>query len=374
MKPASEFRAIIAMLLTFLMVLAETCQEATSQSIIATEQATNASGNSGESAEPTAAKELRIGMIGLDTSHVPAFTKIFNDPQAVGDLATMRVVAGFPGGTDFPPSRDRVAGFTQQLRDMDVAIVASIPELLAQVDVVLLESVDGRIHLEQVLPVFQAKKPVFIDKPLAGSLVDAIVICELSKRYATPFFSCSSYRFTPAIVELKNDGTIGAIQGAATWGPCTYQEATPDMYFYGVHGIEALYTLMGRGCKSVSRVESTNADLVSGEWSDGRIGTFRGIRTHASTFGATVFGANKIVHSGPAGGYEPLCLEIAKFYRTGIVPVDPAETLEMFAFMEAADESKRSGGAPVLLQDVLDHAQQEADRRIEQLVGKETSR
>ncbi len=374
MKRASEFRAIIAVWLSFLVMLVGTGQKAASQSIVVAEQTTTTSGNTGESAEQATAKELRIGMIGLDTSHVPAFTKIFNDPQAVGELATMRVVAGFPGGTDFPPSRDRVAGFTQQLRDMDVVIVDSIPELLAQVDVVLLESVDGRIHLEQVLPLFQAKKPVFIDKPLAGSLVDAIAIYELSKRYATPFFSCSSYRFTPAIVELKNDGTIGAIQGATTWGPCTYQEATPDMYFYGVHGIEALYTLMGRGCKSVSRIETKDADLVSGEWGDGRIGTYRGIRTHASTFGATVFGANKIVHSGPAGGYEPLCLEIAKFFRTGIVPVDPAETLEMFAFMEAADESKRSGGAPVLLAGVLARAQEEADRRIEQLVGKETSR
>ncbi|MDP1563074.1 MAG: gfo/Idh/MocA family oxidoreductase [Pirellulaceae bacterium] len=327
-----------------------------------------------EIAEPRAAKELRIGMIGLDTSHVPAFTKIFNDPQAAGEMASMRVVVGFPGGTDFPPSRDRVAGFTQQLREMNVAIADSIPELLTQVDAVLLESVDGRIHLEQVLPVFQAGKPVFIDKPLAGSLVDAVAICELSKRYNVPFFSCSSYRFTPAVVELTNDASLGSIQGVATWGPCTYQEGTPDMYFYGVHGIEALYTLMGPGCKAVSRIQTGDADLLSGEWADRRIGTYRGIRTHASTFGATVFGANKIVHSGPAGGYEPLCAEIAKFFRTGVAPVDASETLEMFAFMEAADESKRRGGAPVQLAEVMDRARQEAEGRIEQLLGKDANR
>lgn len=324
-----------------------------------------------ESTPPPEPQRLRIGMIGLDTSHVPAFTKIFNDPAAVGDMANMRVVAGYPGGTDFPPSRDRVAGFTQQLRDLDVAIVESIPELLDKVDVVLLESVDGRVHLEQALPVFQAGKPMFIDKPLAGSLVDAIAIAELSKRYNVPFFSCSSYRFTPAVVELRDADSIGSIQGVATWGPCTYQEMTPDMYFYGVHGIEALYTLMGVGCQSVSRLQTQDADLVAGQWLDGRIGTYRGIRTHASTFGATVFGSKKIVHSGPAGGYEPLCVEIAKFFRTGVSPIDPSESIEMFAFMEAADESKRLDGAPVALAEVLDKARTKAAQRLEQLLGKD---
>jgi hypothetical protein len=310
---------------------------------------------------------LRIGIIGLDTSHVPAFTKIFNDPQAEGDMAAMRVVAGFPGGTDFPPSRDRVAGFTEQLREAGVAIVDSIPDLLAQVDVVLLESVDGRVHLEQALPVILAGKPLFIDKPLAGSLADCVAICELAKQHGVPFFSCSSYRFTPAVVNLKNSPQVGDILGVATWGPCTYQEHTPDLYFYGVHGVEALYTLMGRGCQTVTRIKSPDADLVSGTWEDGRIGSYRGIRGGASTFGATVFGSQAIVHSERAGGYEPLCREIAKFFRSGVAPLDPAETLEMFAFMEAADESHRRGGVPVSIAEVLEPARIQAQQRLQAL-------
>lgn len=310
------------------------------------------------------AASLRVGIIGLDTSHVPAFTKIFNAPDGTGDGVRLRVVAGYPGGTDFPPSRDRVAGFTQQMRDMGVEIVDSIEDLLARVDVVLLESVDGRVHLEQVLPVFQAGKPVFIDKPLAGSLADAIAIVELSRRYEVPFFSCSSYRFTPAVVELLDHPQVGAIQGAATWGPCTYQEGTPDLYFYGVHGVEALYTLMGPGCQTVTRVKTPDTDLVTGHWEGGRIGTYRGIRNHASTFGALVFGAQGIVQSGRAGGYEPLCAEIAKFFHSRVPPVSADETLEMFAFMEAADESVRRGGAPVALAEVLELARKQATERI----------
>src|SRR4026208_2474541 len=115
---------------------------------------------------------LRAGMIGLDTSHVPAFAKIFNNPKASGDIAGIKVVAGYPGGTDIPASRDRVKGFTEQLRGMGIEIVETIPQLLAKVDVVLLESVDGRIHLQEAVPVIKAGKPLFIDKPAAGSLAD----------------------------------------------------------------------------------------------------------------------------------------------------------------------------------------------------------
>src|SRR5688500_907776 len=134
-------------------------------------------------------------MIGLDTSHVPAFTKIFNDPKATGDVAGIRVTVGYPGGTDMPASRDRVEKFTEQLRQMGVEIVDSIPKLLEKVDVVLLESVDGRIHLQEAMPVIKAGKPLWIDKPVAGSLVDAIVIYELAKKDNVPVFSAPSLRF-----------------------------------------------------------------------------------------------------------------------------------------------------------------------------------
>src|SRR6266536_2061363 len=145
---------------------------------------------------------LKAGMIGLVTSHVPAFAKIFNNPNAAGDLAGIKVVVGYPGGTEIPASRDRVKGFTEQLRGMGIEIVDSIPKLLEKVDVVLLESVDGRIHLQEAIPVLKAGKPMFIDKPVAGSLADAIVIYDLARQHHVPCFSSSSLRFSPGIQEL----------------------------------------------------------------------------------------------------------------------------------------------------------------------------
>jgi predicted dehydrogenase len=306
---------------------------------------------------------LRAGMIGLDTSHVPAFAKIFNNPKATGDVAGIKVVAGYPGGTDIPASRDRVANFTEQLRGMGIEIVDTIPKLLEKVDVVLLESVDGRIHLQEAIPVIKAGKPLWIDKPVAGSLADAIVIYELAKKLGVPCFSSSSLRFGAGIQAILNNEEVGPIVGAATWGSCSYSPGTPDMFFYGIHGIEPLFVLMGTGCETVSRVQTKDTDFVTGVWRDGRIGTYRGIRRGKAASGATVFGTKAIVQSDKAGSYEDLCREIGRFFKTGKAPVSAEETIEIFAFMEAADESKCQGGAPVSLAAVLAKAKAEAATR-----------
>jgi predicted dehydrogenase len=309
-------------------------------------------------------KVVRVGIIGLDTSHVPAFTKILNDPKATGDLAGFRVVAGFPGGSpDVPSSRDRVEGYTKQLRDTNVEIVDSIPRLLEKVDVVLLESVDGRPHLEQVRPVFAAGKPVFIDKPLAGSLADAVAIAELGRKHNVPWFSASSLRFGPTIEKVKNDEQLGGIVGCDAWSPCPLEPHHPDFFWYGIHGVEMLFTVMGPGCESVSRTHTEGADVAVGVWRDGRIGTFRGLR-EGQRYGGVVFGKKKSAPAGTEEGYEPLVREIAKFFRTRKPPVAAEETLEIMAFMEAADESKRQGGKPVSIESVMEKARKEAQKKL----------
>lgn len=315
--------------------------------------------------EDKAATPLRAGLIGLDTSHVIAFTKVINDPAAKGDLADLRVVAGYPGGSDIPASRNRVAGYTTQLRGMGIEIVDSIPSLLEKVDVVLLESVDGGPHPEQVKPVFEAGKRVFIDKPLAGSLADAVAIHELGKKHGVPWFSSSSLRFSPGILamRLEND-EVGKVIGCSAWSPCSLEPSHPDFYWYGVHGVEILFTIMGPGCESVARVHTGGADLATGLWKGDRIGTFRGIRRGKSGYGAMVFGTKSIAPAGKYTGYRPLLEEVAKFFKTGKPPVPNEETLEMFAFMEAADESKRRGGMPVTLASVLEKARREAKAKI----------
>jgi predicted dehydrogenase len=309
----------------------------------------------GEAQDDRSPKPLRAGIIGLDTSHVVAFTQLLNAPEPKPELAGVRVVAAYPGGSpDIPSSHDRVAGYTQELRDkLGVAIVGSIDDLLSRVDVVLLESVDGRPHLEQARPIFRARKPVFIDKPVAGSLADAIAIFELARTTNTPCFSSSSLRFSPGIAGMRQNTKVGEILGCDAYGPCSLEEHHPDLFWYGVHGVETLFTIMGPGCERVSRIQTEGTELVAGVWKEGRVGTFRGIRQGHHDYGATVFGTKGVAPSGGYAGYEPLVVEIVKFFKTGKAPVSPQETLEIFAFMEAADESKRQGGKPVDIESVM---------------------
>ncbi|GIW88741.1 MAG: oxidoreductase [Isosphaeraceae bacterium] len=305
---------------------------------------------------------IRVGIIGCDTSHAVAFTEILHDPKAEGERAGFRVVVAYPGGSeDIASSRERVGGYVQTLREKHgVEIVESIKEVLAKCDVVLLESVDGRPHRAQAEPVLRARKPVFIDKPVAGSLADAVAIYELAEATGTPCFTSSALRFEPGIVELRD--RVGEVVGCDTYGPCELEPHHPDLFWYGVHGVEALYAVMGMGCETVVRAHTEGTDVVVGTWGDGRIGTFRGIRAGRADFGATVFGTKGIGRAEGFTGYGPLVLEICRFFRTGRAPVSAAETLEMFAVMEAADESRRRGGVPVKVRDVLEAARVEARR------------
>jgi hypothetical protein len=302
----------------------------------------------------TEAAELRIGMIGLDTSHVTAFTELLNNSENKQHIPGAKVVAAFKGGSpDIPASADRIDKFTRELQDKyGVKLVSSIGELCEQVDAVLLESVDGRPHLEQVRPVLLAHKPVFIDKPMAGSLRDVIAIFKLAKKEGTPCFTSSAYRFYDSLVELKQTN-VGEIKGAISYGPSSLEPHHPDFFWYGIHSIEALFTVLGPGCETVTRVSTPDTDVVTGIWKDGKVGTFRGLRNAVTPHQVILFGTGKVASQKGGGEYTPLLRQIVKFFQTGRPPVSMEESLEIYAFMEAADQSKQAGGCPIRLSEVI---------------------
>src|SRR5262245_26805649 len=182
-------------------------------------------------------QEIKVGMIGLDTSHVTAFTKLPNDKSDQNHVPGARVVAAFKGGSpDVESSRTRIDRFTAEIKDKwGVEIVGSIEELCKKVDAVLLESVDGRPHLSQVRPVFAARKRVFIDKPFAASYAAAREIVGLSRESGTPFFSSSSLRFVEDLQAVKRDEKLGALLGAFTYGPAPTEPPHPDLFWFGIH-------------------------------------------------------------------------------------------------------------------------------------------
>jgi predicted dehydrogenase len=311
--------------------------------------------------------EKKVGIIGLDTSHSVAFTQTLNDPSAGPEFRGYKVAAAYPkGSNDIKSSVDRIPGYTEDVKKLGVEIVGSIDDLLKKTDVILLETNDGRLHLGQALEVMKSGKRMFIDKPIAASLSDAIAIFIAAEHYKVPVFSSSSLRYIPGADEIAK-GSIGKVLGADTFSPATLEKTHPDLFWYGVHGVETLFTVMGTGCKSVSGTFTEDTDQVTGLWSDNRIGTFRGIRNGKSDYGGIVFGEKGIMTLGKYSGYNPLLIEIIKFFQTGIPPVTSVETIEIFGFMTAAFKSKKLNGAPVLMESVIKEAEQKAVQKMRAL-------
>lgn len=298
----------------------------------------------------------RIGIIGLDTSHSTEFTKWFNRSGADSETGGYKVVSAFPQGSrDIKESVSRIEPYTNEIKKYGVTIAASISELLDQVDVVCLETNDGRIHLEQALPVFEAGKPVFIDKPIAASLNDTMRIFDAAEKYNVPVFSSSSLRYTTNTIKVAS-GEFGKVMGADTFSPAKMEASHPDLFWYGIHGVEMLFAVMGKGCKEVRRIYTKDTDIVTGVWEDGRLGSFRGTRSGRSDFGGTAFCEKSNVALGPFTGYQPLLLKMVEFFQTGKSPVSAEETSEIIAFMEAADLSKKRRGRSVQLASVFKKA------------------
>ncbi len=298
-------------------------------------------------------KPIKVGLIGLDTSHAPAFTKFLNETTNENYVPGAKVVAAYAGGSpDVEASYTRVEEYTNQIRDeYNVEIVATISELLEKVDAIILTSVDGQVHLEQARPVILAKKPVFIDKPMAASLEDVFKIFDLAKKENVPCWSASSLRFYPELQTAIRDSAMGRILGCEAYSPAKLEPHHPDLFWYGVHGVEILFTVMGPDIETVDRVYTEDFDLVTGVWRDGRIGTFRGSRIGKGKYGATIFYEKGVRHVEPGKGslYTPLLKEIVRFFQTGRPPITPNETIAIFKFMDAAQKSGDNGGQTITI-------------------------
>jgi hypothetical protein len=290
--------------------------------------------------------DLRLGLIGTDTSHTVAFAHVLNEASAPNHVSGARIEVAFKGGSpEVHDSSSRVDKYAAELRDkLGVKFVDRIGDMCGSVDGILLESVDPRQHLDQMKEAVKCGKPVFIDKPLASSLKDAREIARVAGQAHVPWFSSSSLRFSN-IESMKQEPMNGVI----VWGPGpTEPHQQLDLSWYGIHAAEMLYTLMGTGCTEVTRTTSEQADVVTCRWKDGRLGTMRVDRPY-SKFGAVAFrDKNKVdAITEIKVDYVPLVRQIVQFMNTKTPPVPNDETLEIIAFLDAAQRSKQKKGSPV---------------------------
>jgi hypothetical protein len=289
-------------------------------------------------------------MIGLDTSHSTAFTKLLNEPDNEYHVPGGKVTFGFPGGSpDFDMSYSRINAFTTTLRDeYGVQMLASPEEVAERSDAILLTSVDGRVHLEQFRKIAPYGKPVFIDKPFTLSSTDASLMVKIAAEHNVPFMSSSSSRFAQGLADiLSMAGMNDSIIGADCYGPMELKPTQPGLYWYGIHAAEMLYRILGRGCTKLTSSTNENHELVVGIWEDGRMGTIRGNRCGNKTNGALIHYSDKSAFidasKHPKPKYAGLLEAVMTMFQTGQTSIDPQETIEIIRFLEAANESRATG-------------------------------
>jgi predicted dehydrogenase len=303
------------------------------------------------------APELKLGLVGLDTSHVIVFSDEFNLPEAKHHIPGAKVAAAWPGGSpDLPSSIDRVPEYTRELREKyGVRIMDSIEAVVAASDAILHTSLDGRVHLEQFKRIAAAGpgKPVFVDKPFALSTAVAKEIFAIAQTHGCPIFTSSSLRFSGALTRVVTPAAKPTVRGAQFHGPAAFDPTNPGFYWYGIHPIEMLYTAMGIGCRSVRCVGLENHDSITGVWADGRIGTVQTNRTgNYEYLGLVHFEKNSAVinvQTETKGFFTCLAEVILEFFRTGVPPVSADESIELIRFIEAANESRAHGGREVMM-------------------------
>ncbi len=328
----------------------------------------------------SAAEPVRIGILGFDNYQSLAFTQDWHKPPADNpDLAGLKVVAAWRGGSpDIEETLVDIKRWEPRLIEQGVSIEDSINAVVAKCDAVIIMTIDGRAHLELAEQALKARKPTYIGRPMAASLEDVIAIFDLAKKYNTPVFSCSQHRYSPGFLDMKNHPEVGEVIGCNVYGGCPTVDHHPDLFWHAIHSFDTLYTIMGPGAVSVTRARTDDTELITGVWKDGRIGSYRGIRRGKPKYSATVFGDKGVAPAGIYGypapvngvvpksrykGYENVATEIAKFFKTGKLPIEPEETIELFGFMEAAHESHRRGGVPVRIDEVIAKARRNVDAR-----------
>ena len=294
---------------------------------------------------------LKIGFIGLDTSHVVAFTDLLNNPKNENHIAGARVTVAWPGGSpDFDLSISRVAGYTQTLREQHGVTIVESPEAVAEAcDLVFIESVDGRVHLEQFKRTVAFRKPTFIDKPFAVKLDDAREMARLAGEAGVALMSGSSLRFAEQLHEALSAGRDD-IRGCSVFGPAKEVPSQPGLFWYGCHSVEMMVAAMGPGCREVRCLRTASHDLMTAVWSDGRLASLQGLRDVHGHFGITLHRTTGPQVIDPQAGkpfYVGLLRAILESLPQGRSAIPAAEMLEIVAIIEAANRSRANDGQPV---------------------------
>lgn len=294
----------------------------------------------------------RLGIVDFDSSHCVEFTWRLNHARLDRDqfVDGARVVAACPGRSDMSP--ERIPGFLAELRDLGIEIVSQPEELIGRIDAVLVLSICGAAHLARVRPFLEAGIPAFVDKPFACSVSDATEMIQLANQHDVFLMSASGMRFADETLRLRaQQAQLGPLHGAVVYGPAKRADGNPGLFHYGIHAVELLLEIMGTGCESVMTTFADGAEVVTGRWSDGRIGSVRGNRHGSTAYGFVAFCERGVVPQAVSTRYS--YRNLLRAFVTSLDAKQPAvshrSSLEVVQFIEASMLSEQNAGTSVRL-------------------------
>ena len=287
--------------------------------------------------------ELKLGIVGLD-GHGPVFADIANRNSPGQDYG-MRVVAAMPVDSVMI-SKEQLRANITKTKNLGIQILESPEDLAKGVDGILILHDDGSMHYDLVKLFCDKGKPLFVDKPLEVSTEKASRLMELCRKAHCPVFSASSLRFTLEIQKVLENAAGGSIISALAYAPYVLKPTMPGWIYYGIHAVEPLYALMGTGCQKVQCLNSASGPIAIGTWKDGRMGIARATAKSYHGYGFTVWREKSTEVAAVDSGriYQEMLKTIKRFFETGLTPVPLEESVEVIAFMEAANASMAKGG------------------------------
>lgn len=298
--------------------------------------------------------ELRLGIVGLDTSHCLAFTRILNDPDQPDDQRVDGARVTHAWGAEAKPGEEAtIAERRAELTERwGVRMVGRPASLVGKVDSVLLLSVDGSTHVSQARPFLAREIPLFIDKPFTNSVAQARALVKLVRASSAPVMSCSALRWAEEVTATRSEfATIGEPIGGCFCGPGSHKPGIPGSFFYGIHAAEMMQAVMGPGVDCVRSRHTESEDVVTVAYRDGRSAVLRFVRGCPEGFWLSVScpGGRRLVPVDKGTFYIRMLREIVGMFRTGTPAVPLDDTFEIVALLEACDKSGARKGAEVKL-------------------------
>ncbi len=292
--------------------------------------------------------EIRVAVIGLDTSHSLEFTRRMQAPDCPEDqkVKGMKVVNCMRFSTPFQ-SEEGLDERQKQLEEWGVKVTVDFNEAVADCDAIMIEINDPSYHLEYFTKCAEFEKPIFLDKPMADNSKDGKTIYAIAKERNLKVFSASSLRFVPQLKEACN--TVPAPLFAGIYGALGKAPSGSSIVWYGVHAFEMLQRTMGRGALRVFARKDPAGVVAIVEYQDERRGIVE-LTNDVYQYGGCLRDKEKAAPfvADTARAYSDELVAITKFFNGADAPLELEDTLEVMSMLDAAERSSKTGKVEII--------------------------